>query len=93
MYSISRLIEDLTFIRSNLVGDWLGEDYIIREPLVHGKHVISSEQNGSIYSEMYRYRCTAVRGTINPQLADDIKESDRITCPECLTNLDEQIIP
>ena len=81
MYGISRLIEDLTFIRSKLVGDWLGEEYISREPLVHGKHVISSEHKGNIYSEAYRYRC---------QVA---KEPKRITCQDCLANLTAEIIP
>ena len=93
MYGISRLIEDLTFIRSKLVGDWLGEEYISREPLVHGKHVISSEHKGNIYSEVYRYRCQMAKKSINPQLVDDAKEPKRITCQDCLANLAAEIIP
>ena len=93
MYGISRLIEDLTFIRGELVGDWLGEEYISRAPLVHGKYVISSERKGSIYSEVYRYRCQEARESINPQLVDDAKEAERITCRDCLANLAEGVIP
>ena len=93
MYGISRLIEDLTFIRSRLVGDWLGEDYIVREPLVHGKYVMSSEQNGNIHSEVYRYRCHVAEESINPQLVDDAKESEAITCQQCLANLAAGIVP
>ena len=29
IYGVSRLIEDLAFIRSKLVGDWLGQDHHI----------------------------------------------------------------
>ena len=93
MYGVSRLIEDLTFIRSKLVGDWLGEEYISREPLVHGKNVISSEQKGSRYSETYRYRCQKAVESINPQLVDDAKEAERITCQDCLANLAAEVIP
>lgn len=93
MYGISRLIEDLTFIRSKLVGDWLGEEYISREPLVHGKYVISSEHKGTIHSEVYRYRCQVAMESINPQLVDDAKEPERITCQDCLTNLAAEVIP
>jgi hypothetical protein len=93
MYGVSRLIEDLTFIRSTLVGDWLGEEYISREPLVHGKYVISSEHNGNIHSETYRYRCQKARESINPQLVDDAKEVGRITCQDCLANLTAEVIP
>ena len=93
MYGVSRLIEDLTFIRSKLVGDWLGEEYISREPLVHGKNVISSEHKGNIYSEAYRYRCQKAVESINPQLVDDAKEAERITCQDCLANLAAEVIP
>ena len=93
MYGISRLIEDLTFVRSKLVGDWLGEEYISREPLVHGKHVISSEQNGNRHSEVYRYRCQMAEESINPQLVDDAKEPKRVTCRDCMANLAAEIIP
>ena len=93
MYGISRLIEDLTFIRSKLVGDWLGEEYISREPLVHGKYVISSEHKGNIYSEVSRSRCQKARESINPQLVDDAKEAKRITCQDCLANLAAEVIP
>ena len=93
MYSISRLIEDLTFIRSKLVGDWLGEEYISREPLVHGKYVISSEHKGSIHSETYYYRCKIAAESINAQLVDDAKEVIRITCQDCLENLAAGVIP
>ena len=93
MYGVSRLIEDLTFIRSKLVGDWLGEEYISREPLVHGKYVISSEHKGNIYSEVFRYRCQIAIESINPQLVDDAKESNRITCQDCLANLAAGAIP
>ena len=93
MYGISRLIEDLTFIRSKLVGDWLGEEYISREPLVHGKHVISSEDKGHIHSETYRFRCQKAADSINPQLVDDAKEAERITCEVCLANLAAEVTP
>lgn len=93
MYGISRLIEDLTFIRSKLVGDWLGEEYISREPLVHGKNVISSEHKGNRHSYVYRYRCQNARESINPQLVDDVKEADRITCQDCLANLAAGVMP
>ena len=93
MYGISRLIEDLTFIRSKLVGDWLGEEYISLEPLVHGKYVISSEHKGNIYSEVSHYRCQKARESINPQLVDDAKEAKRITCQDCLANLAAKVIP
>ncbi len=93
MYGISRLIEDLTFIRSRVVGDWLGEEYVSREPVVHGKHVISSEDDGSRHSEVYRYRCQIAREAINPQLVDDANERERITCDECLANLAAETMP
>ena len=93
MYGISRLIEDLSFVRSKLVGDWLGEEYISRQPLVHGKHVISSEQNGNRYSEVFRYLCQMATESVNPQLVDDAKEPKRITCQDCLANLAAEEIP
>lgn len=93
MYGVSRLIEDLTFIRSKLVGDWLGEEYISREPLVHGKCVISSEYKGDVYSEVYRLRCQKAADAINPQLVDDVKEAERITCQDCLVNLSAEVTP
>ena len=93
MYGISRLIEDLAFIRSSLVGDWVGEEYISREPLVHGKYVISSEQKDNIYSEVYQFQCKTAEEAINPQLVDDVKEAERITCQECLDNLAAGVIP
>ena len=93
MYGVSRIIEDLTFIRSKLVGDWLGEEYISREPLVHGKNVISSEDKGHIHSEVYRLRCQKAVDSINPQLVDDVKEVERITCEDCLANLAAEVTP
>ena len=93
IYGVSRLIDDLTFIRSTLVGDWLGEEYISREPLVHGKYVISSEHKGNTYSEAYHYRCQKASESINPQLVDDAKEVGRITCQDCLANLTAEVIP
>ncbi len=94
MYGISRIIEDLTFLRSTVVWDSAGEEYISREPLVHGKYVISSEhREDGIYSEVYRHRCQNAREAINPQLVDDVKEPERITCPDCLANLDSEAIP
>ena len=93
MYGVSRVIEDLTFIRSNLVGDWLGEEYISREPLVHGKYVISMEDRGRTQMETYQHRCKAAMNSINPQLVDDVKERQRITCPDCLANLAAGVIP
>ena len=92
IYGVSRLIEDLTFIRSKLVGDWLGEEYISREPLVHGKHIISSEHKGNTYSEVCRYRCHMAGESINPQLVDDAKERTLITCQDCLANLAAEIV-
>ena len=93
MYGVSRVIEDLTFIRSNLVGDWLGEEYISREPLVHGKYVISMEDRGRTQTETYQHRCKAAMNSINPELVDDVKERQRITCPDCLANLAAGVIP
>ncbi len=93
MYGVSRIIEDLTFIRRTLVSDWLGEEYVSREPLVHGKHVVSSEKEGNLRSEMYRYRCKTAREAINPQLVDDVKETEGITCPDCLENLAAGVLP
>ena len=93
VYGMSRVIEDLTFLRSNLVGDWSGEEYISKEPLVHGKRVISFERKNGIQSEAYQYRCASARKSPNPQLVDDAKESQRITCPDCLENLAAGIIP
>ena len=93
IYGVSRLIEDLAFIRSKLVGDWLGKEYISRQPLVHGKYVISSEHKGNTYSEAYHYRCQKASESINPQLVDDAKEVERITCQDCLTNLAAEVIP
>lgn len=93
IYEISRLIEDLTYIRSHLVGDWLGEEYISREPLVHGKHVTRSEHDGRFYSESYRFRCNQAKTALSPQMADDVKKAERITCPECLAILAAGVIP
>ena len=92
-YGISRIIEDLSFIRSSLVGDWVGEEYISREPLIHGKHVISVEQRGNTWSEAYRYWCKTAWESINPQTVNDVEERERITCPDCLSNLAAGEIP
>ena len=87
MYGMSRIIEDLTFIRSTLVGDWVGEEYISREPVVHGKHVTFRKENQGIVSEGYHFRCEAAKDSINPQLVDDVNQRERITCPDCLANI------
>ena len=87
VYGICQIIDGLTSIRSRLVGDWLGEEYISREPLIHGKYVISVDKHGNIRSETFRHRCRASAESINPQLVDDAQETDRITCPDCLANL------
>ena len=93
MYGVSRIIEDLGFIRSTLVGDWLGEEYISREPLIHGKHVTFRKEHRGVVSEGYRFRCSAARESINPQLVDDVKEHERITCSDCLANLAAGVTP
>ena len=41
MYGMSRIIEDLTYLRSTLVWDSAGEEYVSRDPVIHGKYVIS----------------------------------------------------
>ena len=92
VYGICQLIDELTSIRSRLVGDWLGEEYISREPLIHGKYVMSVENHGNIRSESYRYRCRVAAESINPQLVDDAQEFDRVTCPDCLTNLADGVL-
>ena len=94
IYGMSRIIEDLYYLRSTVVWDSAGEEYISREPLVHGKYVISSEhREDGTYSEVYRYRCQMAQELINPQLVDDAKEFGRITCQDCLANLDAGVIP
>ena len=93
VYGISRIIEDLSFIRSTLVGDWVGENYISRDPLIHAKHVVSSDQNGAFRSETYQFWCEAAWDEINPQMAHDEEERDRITCPDCLAKLAAKTVP
>ena len=84
MYGMCRLIEMLSALR-----DAVGRDYVENPPLVHGKCVLSSETNDrGIHSEAYRYRCKTAADAINPQLVDDARESEKITCPECIANLD-----
>ena len=83
MYGISRIIRRLTQLR-----DAVGEDYVQKRPLVHGKKVIShNDLAGGITSEAYQRRCAAANEEVNPQLADDVEEFDRITCPDCIANI------
>ena len=82
MYGVSRIISRLTSLR-----DSVGEDYVLKNPLVHGKQVLSSKSDGRIRSETYRYRCEVAAQEINPLLVDDAKELERITCPACIANL------
>ena len=83
MYGIVRLIRRLTQLR-----DAVGEEYVQKRPLVHGKKVIShNDLGGGITSETYQRRCTAADEEINPKLADDVEELDRITCPDCIANI------
>ena len=82
MYGISRIIARLTSLR-----DAVGEEYVLKEPLVHGKQVLSSTWDGSFRSETYRYRCEVAAQEINPLLVNDVEEFERITCPACIANL------
>ena len=83
MYGIGQIIRRLTQLR-----DAVGEDYVQKRPLVHGKKVISHNNlGGGITSEAYQRRCTAANEEVNPQLADDVEEFDRITCPDCIANI------
>ena len=91
MYGVSRLIEDLTFIRSKLVGDWLGEEYISREPLVHGKQVLSHEEHCGRISETYRLNCQLGAKEMNPRLVDGKEEFDLITCPDCIVTFETDL--
>ena len=87
MYGISRIVRRLTQLR-----DAVGEDYVQKRPLVHGKKVISrNDLGGGITSEAYQRRCTAANEEVNPQLADDVEEFDRITCPDCIANIQADI--
>ena len=91
MYGVSRIIEDLTFIRSRLVGDWLGEEYISREPLVHGKQVISYEEHNGRISEAYRLHCQLAVKEVNPRLVDGKQAFDLITCADCIVIFDTDV--
>ena len=68
--------------------DAVGEDYVQKKPLVHGKIVMSHERSGSMVSEAYRYRCSPGSHEINPRLVDDVQEPERVTCPDCIANLE-----
>ncbi len=84
MYGINRILNRLTQLR-----DAVGEDYVQKRPLVHGKKVISHNNlGGGITSEAYQRRCPVANEEVNPQLADDVEEFDRITCPDCIANIE-----
>lgn len=83
MYGICQLIGGLTSVRNQL-----GEEYVSQRPLIHGKHVISRDNEGRITGETYRLCCDAASEAINPQLASDAEEFDRITCPDCIANIE-----
>ena len=67
--------------------DAVSSDYVWKAPLVHGKIVLESKQEGGIYREMSRPLCAAAKGEINPHYVDFQKETQRITCPNCLEQL------
>ena len=83
MYGLCRIVNRLTHLR-----DAVGEDYVQKKPLVHGKIVTSRESSGSMVSEAYRYRCSPGSREINPRLVDDVQEPERVTCPDCIANLE-----
>ena len=89
MYGICQLIDMLTSLR-----DEVGIEYVEDRPLIHGKNIIEREQGsrGTI-SEVYRYRCKTAADHIHPQLVDDVLETDAITCPECLVNIEAGVLP
>ncbi len=82
MYGVCRIIDRLTSLR-----DAVGEAYVQKPPLVHGKEVLSTETTGSTRSETYRYRCQAAAAEINPRLVNEVEEFDLITCPDCIANI------
>lgn len=67
--------------------DAVGSDYVRKAPLVHGKIVLESKQEGGIYSEISQSLCAAARGEVSPHYVDFEKETQRITCPHCLEQL------
>ena len=67
--------------------DAVGPDYVRVAPLVHGKRVIESKQEGGIYSEMSQPLCAVAREEVSPHYVDFEKEPQRITCPYCLEQL------
>ena len=79
MYGLCRIIDRLTSLR-----DSVGEDYVQKVPLVHGKHVVEHFDSGG---EAYQHCCDVAREAINPQLADDAQEFGKITCPDCIANI------
>ena len=81
MHDVCRIIERLTSLR-----DSVGEEYVLKEPLIHGKHILSSERRGGTISETYRLRCNLAAEEINPRLVDREKDFGRITCPDCTAN-------
>ncbi len=86
IYGISAIVEDLLYLRSTLVSDWEGKEFLT-QPLVHGKNVTSSGTDGTTSFEHYSYRCEKARRSINPQLVDVLKHPERITCQECKDSL------
>ena len=82
MYGVSRIIDRLSTIRNSV-----GEDYVLKEPLIHGKQVLSSKREGSTTSEMYRYSCEVAAQEVNPRLVDDVQNFELITCSDCISNI------
>ena len=81
MYGVSRIIKRLTALR-----DSVGEEYVQKVPLIHGKEVLSHQSEGSTTSETYRLHCDVAANEINPRLLDAAREFGRITCPVCIAN-------
>ena len=81
MHDVCRIVERLTSLR-----DSVGEEYVLKSPLIHGKHILSSERRGGTISETYRLRCNLAAEEINPRLVDGEKDFGRITCPDCTAN-------
>ena len=81
MHDVCRIIERLTSLR-----DSVEEECVLKAPLIHGKHILSSERRGGTISETYRLRCNLAAEEINPRLVDGEKDFGRITCPDCTAN-------
>ena len=81
MHDICRIIGRLSSLR-----DSVGEEYVTKAPLIHGKDVIDYKDEGGTVSETYRLHCSLASEEISPRLADGEKEFERISCPECIAS-------